>query len=147
MRGIATADVDGDGRVDFATGNQWDTSYFYRNEGRTTNRFLGLRLLLPIHPTRATVTEPGHPVQLIGRPAIGATVTVHLPDGTSRIAEVDGGNGHSGKRSPEIHFGLGSIPENTSLNVEIRWRDTTGVHHQTLKLNPGWHTVLLGASP
>ncbi|HWS53044.1 MAG TPA: VCBS repeat-containing protein, partial [Pyrinomonadaceae bacterium] len=43
-RGIATADVDGDGRLDFAVANQWDASVFYRNEGAGAGAFLGLRL-------------------------------------------------------------------------------------------------------
>src|SRR5215510_2494375 len=47
-RGIATADVDGDGRLDYAVANQWGTSYFYRNESNNRNAFLGLRLRLPI---------------------------------------------------------------------------------------------------
>src|SRR5262249_17325890 len=31
-RGIATADVDGDGRLDYAVANQWARSSFYHNE-------------------------------------------------------------------------------------------------------------------
>ena len=47
-RGIATADVDGDGRLDYAVANQWGTSYFYRNESNNPGAFLGLRLRLPV---------------------------------------------------------------------------------------------------
>ena len=47
-RGIATADVDGDGRLDYAVANQWGTSYFYRNE--SNNPFL-IRLRLPVRVT------------------------------------------------------------------------------------------------
>ena len=45
-RGIATADVDGDGRLDFAVANQWASSSFYRNESRAVGTFLGLHLLV-----------------------------------------------------------------------------------------------------
>ncbi len=44
------------------------------------------------------------------RPAIGAAATVFLPDGRRMTAQVDGGNGHSGKRSQDLHFGLGNVP-------------------------------------
>ena len=37
-RGIATADVDGDGRLDYAVANQWGTSFFYRNESDKAGR-------------------------------------------------------------------------------------------------------------
>ncbi|HBY77209.1 MAG TPA: RNA-binding protein, partial [Cyanobacteria bacterium UBA11148] len=45
-RGIATADVDGDGDLDFAIANQWEPSYFYRNDSQKAGKFLELRLLL-----------------------------------------------------------------------------------------------------
>ena len=49
-RGIATADVDGDGDLDFAVANQWEASYFYRNDAPSCGSFLGLHLLLPLRP-------------------------------------------------------------------------------------------------
>lgn len=144
-RGIAIADVDGDGDLDFAVANQWEPSSFYRNECPDCGMFLGLHLLLPLQPG-PTTTRPGHPnVDTPGRPAIGAQATVHLPDGRTLVAHVDGGNGHSGVRSPELHFGLGELPDDSQLQVELRWRDPQGQpQRQTLRLAPGWHTVLLG---
>lgn len=125
-RGIATADVDGDGDLDFAIANQWDKSYFYRNDSSARGGFLGLKLLYH------------------GHPAIGAVATVELPNGRKLIAQVDGGNGHSGARSPELHFGLGKVNKDTPLPVRVQWRDTTGQAHQTsLLLSAGWHTVQL----
>ena len=47
-RGIATADVDGDGDLDFAVANQWETSRFYQNECPNCDAFLGVHLLLPV---------------------------------------------------------------------------------------------------
>ena len=148
-RGIATADVDGDGRLDFAVANQWDTSYFYHNESANAGAFLGLHLLLPLHPekTAKTMVHPGPPgVDVTGRPAIGSSATVYLPDGRRLVAQVDGGNGHSGKRSPDLHFGLGQLSPNQTLRVDLHWRDPNGqVHQETLQLSPGWYTVLLGS--
>jgi hypothetical protein len=128
-RGIAIADVDGDGRLDFVTANQWGPSYFFKNESPHPGSFLGLRL---VHPN--------------GSPAIGAAVRVDLPNGTRLVGQVDGGTGHSGRRSPEIHFGLGAWDQAKTLPVEIRWRDWQGqIQHHEMKLVPGWHTVELGS--
>jgi hypothetical protein len=93
-----------------------------------------------------TLVRPGHPnVNVQGRAAIGATATIYLDDGSRLWSYVDGGNGHSGKSSPELHFGLGSTSPNKQLRVEVRWRDPGGeVNHEFLALTPGWHTVVLG---
>jgi len=82
---------------------------------------------------------------LHGRPAICAQALVILPDGRKFVAQVDGGSGHSGRRSPDIHIGLGKLDPAIKLNVQVTWRDTAGQFQQTtLKLAPGWHTVVLG---
>ncbi|HJQ69023.1 MAG TPA: CRTAC1 family protein [Blastocatellia bacterium] len=146
-RGIAVADANGDGRLDFARANQWMTSYFYLNESPDANRFLGLHILLPVGvQATAMKARPGHPAaDLRGRPAIGAVATVHLPEGRKMVAQVDGGSGHSGKRSPDLHFGLGNLSGEAELHVDIDWRDLTGkLHRSALRFKPGWHTVLLG---
>lgn len=147
-RGIAIADVDGDGRLDFALANQWETSSFYHNESPHVGSFLALRLLLPSaaqSPTPTSVRDGHLPVRG-ARAAIGAQARLTTPDGRKLVQLVDGGNGHSGKRSPEVHFGLGATPPDAVLAVEVSWRSRTGkVERQTLKLKPGWHTVLLGS--
>lgn len=150
-RAIATADVDGDGDLDFAVANQWESSYFFLNESPRPGAFLGLHLLLPVRPEEGPTkifVHPGHPgADTLGRPAIGAAATIHLLDGRRLVAQVDGGNGHSGARSPDLHFGLGHLPPDTRLQVELHWRDSHGrIHEETLYLPPGWHTVWLGGS-
>lgn len=94
----------------------------------------------------AHVIRPGHPGSDIrGRPAIGATATVHLPNGQRRISMVDGGNGQAGARSSDLHFGLGDVNSSAVLDVDFHWRDSDGeVHKETIQLSPGWHTILLG---
>lgn len=78
-------------------------------------------------------------------PIIGAEASVTLPDGRRLTAQVDGGNGQSGKRAPQLHFGLGELSTDQPLTVELRWRDRNGqLHSRNLQLRPGWHTLLLG---
>jgi ASPIC and UnbV len=62
------------------------------------------------------------------RPAIGAIAGVTLRDGPHFVGQVDGGNGHSGRRAPEVHFGLGKITQWEELAVELHWRGEQGLH-------------------
>jgi hypothetical protein len=150
-RGIATADVDGDGRLDYAVANQWGTSYFYRNESDNPGAFIGMRLRLPVSDedgasqTRACHQARGATV-VPSRPAIGAQARVFLAGRASLVQQVDGGNGHSGKRSHDLQFGLGHLSGNELITVELRWRDTRGgLQQETIQLSPGgWYTILLG---
>jgi hypothetical protein len=145
-RGIAIADVDDDGGLDLVFANQWGPSYFYRNTSSARGAFLNLNLLLPLEAGKPsqTWTRVGLPNEYIaGRAAIGATATVVLPNGKRMVSQVDGGNGHSGKRSPGLHFGLGATTG--PVRVELHWRDPDGQpNSETLTLKPGSHTVVLG---
>jgi len=147
-RGIALADVDGDGRLDFAVANQWGPSFLFRNTAPKPGAFLDLHLRLPVGPQNSdkTVVKKGHPhPDRPSRPAIGAAVKVHMSDGRRLVSQVDGGSGHSGKRAPDIHLGLGNVEAGTLLNVDVRWRGADGkMRSRTLRLTPGWHTVWLG---
>ena len=145
-RGIAVADVDGDGRLDFVLANQWGPSYFMHNESPHPGAFLGLHLLLPLRPMTAITERSGHPgLDLPGRPAIGAQAILHLPGNRLVVGQVDGGSGHSGKRSHEIHFGLGNVSGDTKFPVDLQWRALNGrVCRMRIVLAPGWHTLQLG---
>jgi hypothetical protein len=123
---------------------------FYRNDCPRCGRFLGLHLH---HPARGapgrdgSEVRAGHPAGGATTPAIGASARVIRPDGRVLVAQVDGGNGHSGQRSPTLHFGLGDLPRGQRVTVELRWRARGGARRRhTLELPPGWHTVVLGGT-
>ena len=140
-RGIAVADVDADGRLDYATGNQWQDSKFFANTAPRAANFLllDLRLANDLEGIRAV---RGAMQRATGVAAIGATVRVQTADGASWIGQVDGGNGHSGKRSYQLHAGLGQAK---AASVQIRWRDRSGrVSTEHLRLASGAWTILLG---
>jgi len=157
-RGIATADVDGDGRLDVAVADHFADSYFFRNRCPQPGAFLGLNLRIPLQPLDEeevtsdgirVLVHAGQPTGLIrSRPAIGACARVQVSSGGgehSLVAQVDGGNGHSGQRAPELHFGLGEIGQDASISVLLRWRDRSGIPRQYRLdgLRPGWRTVYL----
>jgi len=143
-RGIAVSDVDADGDLDFAVANQWERSQFFKNDCPDCGAFLGLNLLLPNSPGKTKIFQGRNSAQSYARPAIGAQAIVHLPDNKTLIAQVDGGNGHSGKRSYDLHFGLGKVATSQKLEVDISWRDPSGItHNKRLQFKPGWHTVQL----
>jgi len=144
-RGVAVADVDGDGRLDFALANQWADSFLFHNISDSTGAFLALHILIPVLPA-ATLIQDGYRVTgLRASPALSARVTVYLPDGRKLVKQVDGGNGHSGKSSPDLHFGLGAGVRGP-LRVAFDWRDRGGrVRHEQARMLPGWHTVVLGS--
>jgi hypothetical protein len=137
-RGVAVADTDGDGWQDFAIARQWGPPAFYHNDnlGRQDGAFLGLRLYRP-------VADPSKDGAGPGTPAYGAQVRIITADGQIHVAQLDGGGGHSGKRSFDVFFGLGAAGK-APVSAELRWRDLAGaVHTQRLQLNPGWHDLML----
>jgi hypothetical protein len=146
-RGIALADVDGDGDLDLAISNLWGPSTFYENQCSNCGAFLGLHIVRPAagEEGQGIVVRDGHPH--LGehvRPAVGTAVRVVRGDGQVLIGQVDGGGGHTGKRSPDVLLGLGT--NRGAAEVELKFRlPGSGVRTERLRLQPGWHTVVLGA--
>jgi hypothetical protein len=126
-RGIAVADVDLDGRLDAVVARQWEPSSLLRNRSRA-----GASLSLDLRLANANGTS---------RPAIGATARVLRGGRPPMIGLVDGGNGHSGKRAPIVHFGLGA--DRSPVEVSIEWRDEAGPNRSRVTLPPGHHRLVL----
>jgi len=115
---------------------QYGDPIFYQNQAPGSGGYLLLDLTRDQAPSAGTAPAPGSPVT-------GAEVTVTTADGKKYIQRVDGGSGHGGKRSSQVHIGLG----NTSgpVQVHLQWRDRQGVvHHRDLELNQGRHALVLG---
>lgn len=137
-RAIAIADTTGSGALDFAVARQWGPPVFYANDAPNRGHYLDLRLY---RPTGGPVTGLAN----LGSPAYGASATVTTADGRSQISQLDGGSGHGGYRSFDVHYGLAD--QAGPAAVQLRWRDTAGQYHQqTLHLEPGIHTLVLGAT-
>ena len=68
-RGIATADTDGDGDLDFAVANQWQDSWYYRNDQDNAREFIGLHILHPVLRAGTSVAGPAHARVTRGHPS------------------------------------------------------------------------------
>jgi enediyne biosynthesis protein E4 len=135
-RGVATGDADGDGLLDFAVARQFGEPVFYHNEAPNPGGYLNLELT---HEQDETVGS----APVAGSPVTGAQVEVTTADGKRYVQRVDGGSGHGGKRSTEVHIGLGDAEG--PVQARLTWRDRQGeVHQQELKLSQGKHSLVLG---
>lgn len=161
-RGIAIGDVDADGDLDFVVANQWEPSYFYRNDVTNQNSSIVLSLL---RKQSASTSAPSavllqdcssnsdgdrsaRPRLLASAssnsPAIGARVTAVLPDGTRHVAYVDGGTGHSGKRAHGVHYGVPKVDRSALVDVQIDWITQSGEKASSaLRVPLGWHQIEL----
>jgi enediyne biosynthesis protein E4 len=142
-RGIAIADIDGDGDLDFVLANQWENSLLFENQLNNNKKSIIINPLIGGNTEKVVVENKYMPTPRNFRPAIGLEATIKLGDKIF-VQQVDGGNGHSGKRSPQIHFGLDELKDD-KVKVELYWRGKEGsVYKKELELGLGWNTLLIG---
>jgi hypothetical protein len=100
-RGLAMADFDNDGLLDFLQTNADQHPVFYRNRTANAGNWIELRL---------TGSKSN-------RDAIGARIRATTGQ-LVQIREIDGGNGYAGQSTKRAHFGIGKADH---VSVEIRW--------------------------
>ncbi|GAA2678492.1 ASPIC and UnbV [Actinosynnema pretiosum] len=134
-RGIAMGDSTRSGALDLAIARQWGPPSFYANTAPDRGGYLTLHLYRPVDRPNTGLTGPGSP-------AYGATVTARTPDGRQQVSQLDGGSGHGGKRSFDVHFGFGDYTGPVELT--LCWRDLDGrLHEQTTTVDQGDRTLYL----
>jgi hypothetical protein len=101
-RGVAFADYDNDGDVDFVVTHNHGPAVLVRNDQQTRRRWLGLKL----------VGEQSN------REALGARVTLES-GGFRQVREVRAGHSYLSSSDPRLFFGLGD--RGGPLRVTVRW--------------------------
>lgn len=101
-RGIAIADFDNDGKLDFYETNAGQPALLYHNVSQDTGNWVELRLI----------------GAKSNREAIGARIRLEA-GGITQIREINGDSGYAGQSMQRAHFGLGRARRIDHL--EIRW--------------------------
>jgi hypothetical protein len=101
-RGLATGDIDNDGRIDAVVTTNGGAAYVLRNETGGENHWLTMELV-------------GHKSN---RDAIGAVVKL-VAGGQTQLATVTTTSSYLSASDKRVHFGLGA--SSTAEQIEIRW--------------------------
>jgi hypothetical protein len=152
-RGIALADIDHDGRMDFVLANQWGDSFVYWNQSPLSHgHFIGVRVMRSVgHAAiRAELWPDISSTEEALTPLIGARVRLKEGARFLQSTVVDGGNGHSGRRAAEVHFGVSDQDAVKPLFVSIEWRWDGRICRAELPVDAapsgdhrGWKTIVV----
>jgi Na+-translocating ferredoxin:NAD+ oxidoreductase RnfD subunit len=132
-RGVAIADLDGDGRLDVVIANQHAGPTLLRNAPTAAagpSHWIGLRL-----------EGDG---KTCSREAFGSIATITLPGERPQMREVQAANGFSSQHDTRLHFGLGASAP-ALVAVRIRWCGGATTEHRLTR--DGYHVVRQGANP
>ena len=101
-RGLAAADFDNDGDIDFVMNNRGDYPELMRNDGGNANNWVTVKLI----GTKSN------------RDGLG-TVLRLTSEGFTQVKQAKGGMGYMSASDPRIHFGLGQ--RKTIESLQITW--------------------------
>jgi hypothetical protein len=124
-KGLAVADLDGDGWPDFLVTRNNSATMAWRNAGVTGRHPLAVRLQ----------GSRGNPA------AVGARVTLLLSDGSRQTAEILAGSGYFSQSAAMVFFGYGD--GSRPRNLSVRWPDGAVSRHDA----PADATTLTLAHP
>ncbi|WP_165225581.1 CRTAC1 family protein [Aquisphaera insulae] len=119
-RGLATGDVDNDGRMDILVLGQGDPLALFHN---SSNPAGGHHLSVALEGVASN------------RDGVGSIVTV-TADGRTRTAARFGGGSYQSSGDPRLHFGLGTARRVD--RVEIRWPSGKTDVHENLRPDAGY---------
>lgn len=105
-RGLAAADYDNDGDMDFAVLNRGDYPQVLRNDGGNANNWLEVKLI----GTQSARDGTGAHLKLVS-------------EGVTQVDQSKGGIGYMSAHDQRIHFGLGK--RKTIESLEITWLSGT----------------------